>query len=124
LGAFFAFATAMCALAGVSLLIPGGPLDWIWQLKPDEHRQLLEMGAAVGAGFLGLALVMALASFGSFARRGWAWTVALTIFSVNALADAARIPFGAPAEGLVGVAATAAILWWLTRRTVRASFDR
>lgn len=114
----------MCALAGTSLLTPGGPLDWIWWIKPGEHRQLLELGPAVGAGFLGLALVMAMASFGSFARRRWAWALALAIFAVNAFGDAARIPFGALAEGLVGLAATGAILWWLTRPSVRALFDR
>jgi hypothetical protein len=114
----------MCVLAGASLLTPGGPLDWIWRAKPDEHRQLLEMGPAVGAGFLGLAVVMALASLGSFARRRWAWPLALAIFAVNALGDAARIPAGALAEGLIGIAVTAAILWWLTRQPVRALFDR
>jgi hypothetical protein len=124
LGAFFAFSTAMCALAGTSLLTPGGPLDWIWRMKPTEHRELLEMGPAIGAGFLGLALVMALASFGSFTRRRWAWPLAVAIFAVNAVGDAARIPFGAPAEGLVGVAVTVAILWAMTRPAERASFDR
>jgi hypothetical protein len=113
----------MCALAGASLLTPNGALDWIWRIKPDEHRQLLAMGPAVGAGFLVLALIMALASAGSFARRRWAWALALAIFTVNALGDAARIPSGALAEGLVGIAATAAILWWLARRPVRALFD-
>jgi hypothetical protein len=124
LGVFFAFATAMCVLAGASLLTPDGPLDWIWRMKPEEHRRLLEMGPAIGAGFLGLALVMALASFGSFARRRWALPLALAIFAVNALGDAARIPYGAPAEGIAGIAVTASVLWWLTRRKVRVSFDR
>src|SRR6185369_8958132 len=118
-GSFFAFATAMCALAGASLLTPGGPLDWIWRLKPSEHRQLLEMGPGVGFGFVGLAAVMALASLGSFGRRRWAWPLALAIFAMNALGDAARIPFGA-LEGLAGIVVTAAILWWLARRPVRA----
>jgi hypothetical protein len=114
----------MCLLAGASLLTPGGPLDWILCVKPGEHRQLLEMGPAVGLGFLGLALVMALASLGSFTRRRWAWPLALAIFAMNALGDAARIPFGAFAEGLIGILVTAAILWWLARRPVRALFDR
>jgi hypothetical protein len=114
----------MCGLAGASLLTPAGPLDWIWWVKPDDHRQLLEMGPAVGAGFIGLAMIMAAASLGSFARRRWAWPLALTIFTVNAIGDAARIPFGAAFEGLFGIAATAAILWWLMRQPVRASFDR
>ena len=113
----------MCALAGTSLLTPGGPLDSVWRVKPAEHRQLLELGPAAGAAFLGLALVMGLASFGAFARRRWAWPLALAIFAANALGDAARIPSGAVAEGLVGIGVTAFILWWLTRPSVRALFD-
>lgn len=111
-------------LAGTSLLSPGGALDGIWRIKPDEHRQLLALGPAVGAGFLGLALVMLLASYGAFRRRRWAWPLALAIFAANALGDAARIPFGAAVEGLVGIAATGAILFWLTRPKVRGQFDR
>ena len=113
----------MCALAGASLLSPSGPLDWIWRWKPAEHEQLLRLGPAAGAAFLGLALVMALASIGAFARRRWAWPLALAIFAANAIGDAARIPSDAVAEGLIGVALTAAILWWLTRPAVRALFD-
>jgi len=113
----------MCALAGASLLMPDGPLDWIWRFKPEEHRRLLALGPAVGAFFLALALVMALASFGCFARRRWAWPLSLAIFAANAIGDAARIPSGALAEGLVGVGVTGAILWWLTRPRVRALFD-
>ena len=124
LGVFFAFATAMCALAGLSLMTPDGPLDAIWGWKPDEHARLLALGPAVGAGFLLLALAMATASFGNFARRRWGWRLAMAIFTVNALADAARVPFGGPWEGLIGLTVTAAILWWLTRDRVRRSFDR
>jgi len=113
----------MCALAGASLLSPGGPLDWIWRVKPAEHEQLLLWGPAAGAFFLGLALIMALASFGAFARRRWAWPLALAIFAANAIGDAARIPSGAVVEGLIGVAVTAAILWWLARPTVRTLFN-
>lgn len=114
----------MCALAGASLLTPGGPLDWIWGFKPDEHRRLLELGPALGAGFVALALVMALASCGAFGRRRWGWALALAIFAVNAAGDAARLAFGAVAEGLIGLAATAAILWWLSRAPIRMLFRR
>jgi hypothetical protein len=124
LGGFFVFATIMCLVAGLSLLTPSGPLDWIWRVKPAEHRQLLQFGPIVGIGFLGLALVMAGASIGSFTRRRWGWRLALAIFALNATGDAARIPSGAVWEGLLGVAVTGAILWWLTRARVRADFDR
>jgi hypothetical protein len=124
LGLFFLFATLMCALAGLSLLTPGGALDAIWRLKPDEQAQLLALGPAVGAGFLALALVMAAASCGAFARRRWGRRLAIAIFAANAVGDAARIALGGVLEGAIGVAVTAIILWWLTREKVRASFDR
>ena len=124
LGLFFAFATIMCLLAGTSLLTPGGPLDPIWRVKAEEHRSLLAIGPGVGIGFLLLALVMLAASVGSFRRTRWGRQLAIAILAVNAMGDAARIASGAVAEGLIGVAAAGAILWWLTRRPVRAAFDR
>jgi hypothetical protein len=124
LGAFFVFAAAMCALAGASLLTPGGRLDWIWRVKPDEYRQLVALGPPAGEGFLALALVMALASYGTYRRRHWGWRLAIAIFAVNAAADAARIPLGAALEGAIGVVATGVILWWLLRAKVRAAFER
>jgi hypothetical protein len=123
-GAFFAIATVICSAAGTSLLVPGGQLDWMWRIKPVEHEQLLRLGPIVGFGFLGLAAMMALASLGSFMRRRWGWGLAVFIFVANGLGDAARIFSGAPAEGMLGVVVTAAIVWWLTRADVRALFDR
>ena len=124
LAGFFAFATAMCLLAGVTLLVPGAPAERLWSIKANEYHRLLQMGPGVAAGFLLLALVMVLAAYGSARRRLWGWRLALAIFALNGFADALRIPFGAAAEGAIGVAATVAILWWLSRPGVRALFDR
>ena len=96
---------------------------WLHRVR----RPLLLLGALqmlVGVGFLALAAVMAAASFGTFARRRWGLKLAMVIFAVNALADGARIPFGAVWEGLIGVALTGIVLWWLTRPRVRRAFDR
>jgi hypothetical protein len=123
LGGFFAFACFMCALAGISLLTPGGALDWIWLRKPEEHELLLALGPRAGWGFVALALAMAAASYGTVRRRRWGLWLAMAIFAVNAAGDAARLFSGAMWEGLIGVAVTAAILWWLTRPGVRALFD-
>jgi len=124
LGGFFAFATLLCAFAGTTLLVPGGPLDALWSVKPDERGQLLALGPGIGAAFLALAVVMALTSYGAFARRGWARRLAIAVFVVNAFGDMLRIPAGAVAQGLVGVAVTAAIVGWLMRPPVRRVFDR
>jgi hypothetical protein len=124
LGAFFAFACLACSLAGVSLLTPGGALDWIWLIKPEEHGLLLALGPWMGAAFLALALAMAAASLGTFRRRRWGWWLAVLIFAVNGAGDAARIPAGAALQGAIGDAATALILWWLTRPRDRQLFGR
>ncbi len=121
-GLFFAIATVLTAAAGVSLLSPNRSLDVIWRIKPRDHQALLAMGPLVGFGFCGLSVAMAAASIGCFGRLRWGWGLALTIFVVNGLADAARIPLGAPSEGVLGVAVATGIVWWLTRPRVRDLF--
>jgi hypothetical protein len=124
LGAFFVFATAMALLAGITLLIPGSPLDVAWRIKRSEHAQLMAMGSWVGWAFLVLATTAGLASYGSFSRRPWGWRLALAILCVNGAGDAIRAAGGAWLEGLVGVGVVIVIVWWLTRPQVRALFEQ
>ena len=124
LAGFFALAALICAVAGASLLDPEGPLSPMWRIKPDEYRQMLALGPFAGIGFLTLSTVMAAASVGTARRQRWGWRLGCAIFAVNGLADAARIPFGAVTEGMIGLVAASAILWWLARPAVRAEFAR
>jgi hypothetical protein len=124
LGAFLIFATAMAALAAITLLAPGTPLDAAWRIKPAEYRQLLAMGPAVGLGFVALSGAAAIIAAGVFGRRRWPWRAAVVGIALNGAGDAIRALTGAWVEGLVGVAVTAANVWWLTRPHVRAAFDR
>jgi len=122
LGGFFIFATAMALLAAVTLLAPGTLLDRAWAVKPQEYAQLRAMGPWVGCSFAGLAILAIWTARGLFLCRRWGWWMAVVGLTVNGLSDAARIPFGAVLEGLIGVAVTGAIVWWLTRPRVRALF--
>jgi uncharacterized protein YjeT (DUF2065 family) len=103
LGVFFALASCITLLVGLSFVFPGGWLDIIWRIKPDEHLRLKGYGQIVAWGFLLISTIMAAASIGCFARQRWGWTLAVTIFFANGAGDATRIFFGAPAEGLLGV---------------------
>ena len=112
----------MAAVAGISLLFPGGWLATIWHLKPHEYRQLLKFGWLAGAGFLLLAAVLGSASWGCFHHRRWGWLLAVILIGINATADLARLAMGGTVEGLMGIVIAGAMLWWLARPPVSASF--
>jgi hypothetical protein len=71
-----------------------------------------------------LSLVAGIGAVGVLRRKLWGWRIAVAGIAVNALADAARIPFGAVLEGLIGVTIAGLVLAWLTRPRVRALFER
>jgi hypothetical protein len=123
-GVFFAVATGITAVTGISLLLPGSILDAMWRIKPDEHEQLLSAGVPAPVGFCCLSAIMAITSIGAFLRRRWAWWLAIMVFIINGIGDAIRAALGAAVEGVVGVSAVALILFWLTRPCVRATFER
>ena len=123
-GVFFAFATGITAVTGISLLLPGSVLDVMWRIKPEEHEQLLSAGVPASVGFFGLSAIMAITSIGAFLRRRWAWRLAIVVFVINGIGDVTRAALGAAVQGVVSVAAVALILFWLTRTGVRATFDR
>ena len=122
-GAFYFLASLICAAAGVSLLLPRGALDWMWAIKLAAYEQLRVIAPLTGFGFCLLAVAMALTSVGCFRRKRWGWMLAVVIFSINGLTDAARLFAGDVLEGLVGVVAAGAIVYGLSRPRVRRSFD-
>ncbi len=124
LGVFSAAALAILLIAGASLLWPRGPLDAIWALTPDKLAMLTPWRTPVGAGFLLLTIPAAMASYGSFRRRRWAWWILIVGIAVNGLGDLGQLAFGRIVEGLIGVSVAALVLVWLTRPAVRAQFDR
>ncbi|MCG6859529.1 MAG: hypothetical protein LJE67_15835 [Salaquimonas sp.] len=121
-GLFFTFATLMTTAAAITLILPGGPLDAIWQIKPEQFPELKLHGSIVGAGFVLLALVCAATSVGSFMRRHWGWLLAVTIFTVNFVADLMQAILEPALAAFAGPVVSALILWWLLRSGVRAQF--
>src|SRR5271163_2005193 len=121
---FFAVATLILLSVGTALVAPGSPFEAIWLLYPARRSLLLPYRTWLGPGFLILAFVMASASIGCFRHRrwGWGWWLAVAIFSVNGLGDAAQLLMGHLLEGGIGVSVAAAILYFLSRREVRETF--
>ena len=123
-GAFYCLASSICAAARASLLLPRGVFDWMWAVKPAAYQQLLTMAPWTGLGFCLLAVAIAFTSVGCFRAKGWGWTLAVAIFAINGLADAARLFAGEVLEGLIGVIAAGAILFALSRPKVRGAFEK
>ena len=91
---------------------------------PNAAVKLQALAPWSGFGFALLALVMAIASYGALTRRAWGRGLAIAVFAANALGDLSRIPFGAVGEGIFGASSAGAIIWGLTRPSVRGSFSR
>lgn len=119
---FFAVATLILFSVGTALMEPGSPFEAIWLLYPARRSLLLPYRTWLGPGFLILAFVMASASIGCFRHRRWGWWLAVAIFSVNGLGDAAQILIGHVLEGGIGVCVAAAIVYFLARPKVRETF--
>src|SRR5678809_1270988 len=98
-GAFYCMASLICAAAGASILMPRGTFDWMWAIKPGAYEQLRAVAPWSGLGFCLLALAMALTSIGCFQRKRWGWLLAVAIFAINGLTDAARLFAGEVLEG-------------------------
>jgi hypothetical protein len=123
LAVFSAAAAILLVVTGLSLLIPGGPLDVIWGMAENKRAFLLPYGGLVGPAFLLRAIVSVVASVGCYRRRRWGWWIAVAALAANGIGDAAQTFAGRPFEGIFGVAIAALILFWLTRKTVRNQFS-
>jgi hypothetical protein len=121
---FFGAATVILIAAGLALLLPGTAAEIVWRLYPARQALLMPYREWLGPGFLALSAVMAAASFGCFARRRWAWGLAVAIFAANGIGDIAQLAMGHVVEGGIGVAVTAAVLFYLSRAATKAAFGQ
>jgi hypothetical protein len=122
IGIFLFFGTVMAFLAGTTLVWPGTFLDLMWALNPRAYDELAPLGKPVGLLFLSLAMALALAATGWLKRRRWGWQLAVAIIGTEVLGNFVNIFFGRVVQGLFGVTIAGALLLYITRPYVRATF--
>lgn len=122
IGIFLFFGTAMAFLAGTTLVWRGTILDRMWALNPRAYDELAPLGKPMGLLFLSLALALALAGTGWLKRRRWGWQLAVALIGTEVLGNCVNIFFGRAAQGLAGVTIAGALLLYITRPYVRATF--
>lgn len=121
-GAFLVFGACMSGLAGMTLVWRGTVLDRIWALNPTAYRRLAPLGGTVGPLFLLLSATMAIACVGWFKRRSWGWGLTVGIISTQVVGDFVSLARGEFVRGGTGFAIAGALLLYLLRPRVRATF--
>jgi len=122
MGVFLFFGATMAALAAITLLWPGTPLDHAWALNPRAHKELAPLGPPAGAAFLVLAAALALAGTGWFRRRRWAWWLATAIIATQIAGNLVNLVLKRYLEGAVGITIAGALLAYLLSRNIRGVF--
>ena len=123
-GAFFVFGATMAAYAAITLLYPGTMLDSLWALNKRGHGALTSIGARAGGLFIFLSLALACAAAGWFRRRLWGWGLGVTVIAINAMSDLGQLASGERWRGAVGFVFAGALLFYMTRSSVRNYFRR
>ena len=121
-GIFLFFGATMASLAATTLLWRGTALDRIWALNPIAYKQLAPLGSAIGIFFLLLGAALTTAGIGWFRRRLWGWRLAVLIIATQALGDVVNCVRGDLRRGGTGVIVAGALLLFLLKPKVRATF--
>lgn len=122
MGIFLTFGTVMATLAGVTLAWRGTYLDRVWALNALAYQRLAPYGRTIGIPFLLLGVTMALAAYGWFNRRLWAWRLSVAIIATQVVGDLANALAGDAVRGAIGFAIAGALLLYLLSGKVRAAF--
>ena len=121
-GLFLFFGAIMASLAAATLLWRGTALDRLWVLNPIAYEQLAPLGSVVGVFFLLLGAALTTAGIGWFRRRLWGWRLAVAIIAAQVLGDVVNCVRGDLLRGGLGVLIAGALLLFLLRPKVRATF--
>lgn len=120
IAAFLFFATAMAAIVGWALLVPGDLLRWLSQFNEPAMRFFAAWGKMPGALLMGLAGACFVAGRGLLRGRKSAWRFAIALFTLNGVGDAASFIVTHDAlRSATGFVLCSVFLFALTRRTVR-----
>ena len=122
IGIFLFFGAIMASLAATTLLWRGTPLDRLWAFNPMAYKQLAPLGGTFGILFLLLGAALTTAAIGWFRRRLWGWRLAVAIIATQILGDVVNCVRGDLLRGGTGVIIAGALLLFLLKPKVRATF--
>jgi len=118
----FVLGTLTSGLSFISLLTPGGPLEPMWRLNPRAHEAFSRMGSLALLLLGTVCIACAASAYGFFTGKRWGYRLGVVVLAVNCTGDLVNAALGIEPRAVVGVPIVAFILWYLSRRHVRAFF--
>jgi hypothetical protein len=123
--AFLFAATAIAAVAGISLLFPGTLFDRLWELNKPGAAAFHALGRLSGVLLLVLGVGTSAAAAGLLQGKKWSWWFAMVLFTINGCGDV--VSFFATRDILrsgSGVVIASVFLYALSRGRVRRYFEQ
>ena len=123
--AIIVFIAALLALiVGISIFVPGTPLDMIWSVKnsfPTGFKSSVT-GIIFGYFIVILGFLLISAVYGLLKGMRWAWWVVLVVFLINGIGDVVSVISGGGLNGISGIVIISAFIIYMTRPNVRTYF--
>lgn len=119
-------AAIMSLIIGISVLIPGTPMDAIWSMRNPFPAGFLSstIGIIFGYFLIILGLIILYAVYGLIKGHKLAWWITIIIFAANGIGDMLRIGSGELMAGLFGILIAVGFIYYLTRPNVREFFEK
>jgi hypothetical protein len=124
IGVFFLGASVFALVTGSSLLLPNSILAVVWRLNESSLAQFESMGVMYSAALLlSVALATSVAGVALLKGRKVGWWLAVTLFLIMGAGDKLELLFSGVICDWIGLSATVALLFYLTRTGVRQYFQ-
>lgn len=122
--ALFSLGSLAALVSGVSLLMPGGPLEPIWVLNPRAHSGFVALHSWSPILLAVLTLLCGAAAFGLISGKRWGYRLGIALLLINFTGDLLNGALHIEPRALFGLPVVALLLWYLSSQHVRAYFAR
>jgi hypothetical protein len=119
-------AALLALIVGITIFVPGTPLDMIWNVKnsfPTGFRSSFT-GVIFGYFIVILGLILISAVWGLLKGMKWALWVVLIVFLINGIGDVISVIFGGGLNAISGILIISAFIIYMTRPNVRRYFKK